>query len=785
VSSFAGRFQRDIKTVFWFALGIFIALALVSFYPQDPSFNSRGNFGTIHNWAGIIGSYLADSMYQLFGISAWLLVIGLFWLAKNNLKTEIKFFSPARFLWGLLITLSLSSLISVYFREKSLFSYHIPLGGTVGAASAKGLEKIFNTGGCSVILWTLLLLMVMFYTEKPLTKLIPRPRFQWRWYVFSFFRKAKATMRTVVAYFVEEIKKGLAGSGVKEVTVPSMDMNSDMVAEPQFKINPYEERASAAPIIPRQQLKLALTPQKKKVEIKAKVVRKVEHWMLPDINQLEDPPESRVKISERELREKGATLLEKLKQFSIFGTIVDIRPGPAVTMFEFKPNADVKISRIIDLADDISLALSSESVRIIAPIPGRDVVGIETSNSLREQVFFKEIVADDEFWDPKMLLPIVLGRAANGDTSIVELRKMPHLLVAGTTGSGKSVFLVSALTGLLVKHSPKTLRLILIDPKQVDLATFSQIPHLLMPPIVTPKKAVTALKWAIKEMEKRYRTMSKFGARGLEGFNQIVSNFSAEEIKGHEEQNQKLKADPSTALEDYYFQPLPYIVIIVEEFGDLMAVDKNNVEHTVIRLAQMARACGIHLILAMQSPRRDVITGLIKTNIPGRISFKVASKMDSRIILDESGAERLLAQGDMLFLAPGVAKPERNHGAWIQEKEVESVTRFWMKQGEPDFDPLAMRVLEGSGSEFGDPQLDGHGEIDTEMMDGMADEKYDEILAYVSTMKEVSASLLQRKFRLGYPRAARLIEIFEEQGVVGPANGSKPRQVLIDSYNNR
>ncbi len=778
------RFQRDIKTIFWLSGGIFLAIALVSFYPQDPSFNSRGNLSEIHNWAGIIGSYLADSLYQLFGISAWLLVFGLFWLAKNNIKNEVKFFSPARMLWGVLILLSLSSLISVYFKEQTLFGYRIPLSGSVGAASANGLERIFNKGGCSVVLWTLLLLMIMFYTEKPLMKLIPRISFSWRWQIYRAAKRVRYWLAVVLNYFYEEIRKSLAGSGIKQVYVPAMGETAN--SEPQFRIDiSSEDRPATAIPTPRHQLKLTPQVAKKKIEIKSKVVRKVENWMLPDINQLEDPPESRLKISASELREKGATLLEKLKQFSIFGTIEDIRPGPAVTMFEFKPNADVKISRIIDLADDISLALSSESVRIIAPIPGRDVVGIETSNSLREQVFFKEIVADDEFWDQKMTLPIVLGREANGDTSIVELRKMPHLLVAGTTGSGKSVFLVSALTGLLIKHSPKTLRLILIDPKQVDLATFSQIPHLLMPPIVTPKKAVTALKWAIKEMEKRYRTMSKFGARGLEGFNQIVSAFNPDEIKNHDEQNQKLKQDPSTAGEDYYYTPLPYIVIVVEEFGDLMAVDKNNVEHTVIRLAQMARACGIHLILAMQSPRRDVITGLIKTNIPGRISFKVASKMDSRIILDESGAERLLAQGDMLFLAPGVAKPERNHGAWIQEKEVESVTRFWMKQGEPDFDPLAMRVLEGSGSEYGDPALDGHGEDQELMMDGMADEKYDEILAYVSTMKEVSASLLQRKFRLGYPRAARLIEIFEEQGVVGPANGSKPRQVLVDSYNNR
>lgn len=787
VTAILVRFQRDIKTVFWLSAAVFLSLALISYNPKDASFNSIGNRHAVENWCGLIGSYMSDALYQMFGISAWIFVLGLIWLFRNNIKGELKFFSPIRTTWGLLLILSLSSLVSIYFKEQYIFNNQIPVGGFVGFSSAQGLEKIFNKGGVSVVLWSLILIMVMFYTEKPLTKLLPVHI----WYTklnrhininrtFGVGKSLYEALRGWIGIFRHSLSSRTKET-VKEITIKQ---EAATEKEPTFNLGLYDVEKEYEPEPkPKGQLKLSIMPAKRKIEVKAKVIRKVENWMLPDIHLLEDPPESRIKISDRELREKGALLLEKLKQFSIVGTIVDIRPGPAVTMFEFKPNADVKISRIIDLADDISLALSSESVRIIAPIPGRDVVGIETSNPTREQVYFKEIVAGDNFWDQKMLLPIVLGRQANGEPSIVELRKMPHLLVAGTTGSGKSVFLVSALTGLLFKHSPKTLRLILIDPKQVDLAAFSQIPHLLMPPIVTPKKAVTALRWAIKEMEKRYRTMSKFGARGLEGFNQIVSEFSADDIKRHEEQNQNLKQDPSTAGEDYYYAPLPYVVIVVEEFGDLMAVDKANVEHTVIRLAQMARACGIHLILAMQSPRRDVITGLIKTNIPGRISFKVASKMDSRIILDESGADRLLAQGDMLFLAPGVAKPERNHGALILEKEVEEVTKFWMNQGEPDFDQIAMRVLEGSGSEYTESMLDSGGDDSGSM--GVEDEKYDEILAYVSTMKEVSASLLQRKFRLGYPRAARLIEIMEEQGVVGPANGSKPRQVLIESYNNR
>jgi S-DNA-T family DNA segregation ATPase FtsK/SpoIIIE len=446
-------------------------------------------------------------------------------------------------------------------------------------------------------------------------------------------------------------------------------------------------------------------------------------------------------------------------------------------MYEFKPNADVKISKITELADDLSLALSTESVRIIAPLPGRDVVGIETANPKREKVVLREILEDEEFWDDKIKLPIALGKEANGNPKTVDLRKMPHLLVAGTTGSGKSVFINSLITGLLFKHSPKTLKFIFIDPKQVDLATFHSIPHLVMPPIKEPKRAVNALKWTIREMDKRYRSMSRFNVRGIEAFNERVAQFSKDELSQHQAFNDELETHNRGSTESYYYTQQPYIVVVVEEFGDLMAVDKANVEQLIVRLAQMARACGIHLVLAMQSPRRDVVTGLIKTNIPGRVSFKVASKMDSRIILDESGAERLLAQGDMLFLAPGVSKPQRHHGAWVSEDEMSRIVSFWSKQSDPEYDPGALKAVEGASSDAGDGIAAGVFE-DSESEEG-SDERYDEMVAYVSTLKEVSASLLQRRFRLGYPRAARLIEIMEQQGIVGPSNGSKPRQVLV------
>ncbi|MEQ1876762.1 MAG: DNA translocase FtsK, partial [Bdellovibrionia bacterium] len=502
-----------------------------------------------------------------------------------------------------------------------------------------------------------------------------------------------------------------------------------------------------------------------------KIQRHIENWELPKLSLLNDPPATRVKVDEKELRNTTFMLEDKLAQFDVNGKVVAVKPGPAVTMFEFKPNADVKISKITELADDLALALSSESIRIIAPVPGRDVVGIETSNPIREKVFLKDNLTDSAFWDEKVRLPVVLGKQANGEPKVVDLRKMPHLLVAGTTGSGKSVFVVSLLTGLLFRHSPKTLRLILIDPKQVDLAAFQNLPHLLMPPIQDPKKAVNSLKWAIGEMEKRYRSMSRFGARGLEEFNTVCSGLTKAQADECTKENEELEL--TSKARTYYFAPQPYIVVVVEEFGDLMSVDKFNVENCVVRLAQMARACGIHLVLAMQSPRKDVITGLIKTNIPGRISFKVASKMDSRIILDESGAERLLATGDLLFLAPGVAKPERHHGAWLSEDEINQVATFWSSQAEPQFDVNAIKALDQMGTEGFDGEDDGGLSPETE-------ERYDEILAYVSELTEVSASLLQRKFRLGYPRAARMIEMFEKEGVVGPANGSKPRQVLVN-----
>jgi S-DNA-T family DNA segregation ATPase FtsK/SpoIIIE len=778
------KYRGDLGGLFWLALSAFIGASLFSYSPTDPSLNSIVQAaGKPHNLCGYMGSFLADILYQGFGLPAWVLVAG--GLRQALFSFTIKPARKERTQWWLdiLLLVCVTCLLSLHLGDMRFFSGQIRVGGWVGHILTKGLVKAMNEVGLAILLWTALAALLVFYTDRTWSELVQRPRqtvedmLASAWFslkhALSSWRPGRARVVTVAAPAAPVL--------TNETTRPTFfKIKPEADAKPveQIEDDALATDGMVAPITGflKEHLHGRITRPKKST---VRIPRRVENWELPKLSMLEDPPSTRTRLDEREIKGKARLLVEKLAQFSVRGDVVGIKPGPAVTMFEFKPAADVKISKITDLADDLSLALSSESVRIVAPIPGRDVVGIETSNSQRESVYAKDIISQAPFWDEECRLPVALGRKADGEPRIVDLRKMPHLLVAGTTGSGKSVFIVSMITGLLFRHSPKTLKLILVDPKQVDLAAFNDVPHLIMPPIREAKKAVGALRWAIREMEKRYRSMSKFGARGLEAYNDIVENLGGDKIQEHARVNEALGGTYHP--ESYYFQPIPYIVIVVEEFGDLMVVDKVNVEQAVVRLAQMARACGIHLVLAMQSPRKDVVTGLIKTNIPGRISFKVASKMDSRIILDEGGAERLLARGDMLFLAPGVSKPERHHGPFLSENEISRVVESWREQGEPEYDAVAMKAIEGSGGGFdvdggmsgGDGETDGFGD------DEIKDDRYDEVLAWVASQKEVSASLLQRKFRLGYPRAARMIEIFETEGVVGPANGSKPRQVLV------
>lgn len=753
------RLKSDFLSICYLALSGLFSLSLFSYDPKDLSFHSKVyNWSEpTHNFCGYLGSFLSDILYQFFGLGAWFVPLLFFWLFWSRIRGERPSLEKVLF-FGVG---ALSSCLSLgFFSSFYLFDGLIFAGGAFGKNVFESLYPLVSQGGLFIIVAISFALTALVFFEKTLSEI-------------KFRKVSWATLKDKISFkglrekFTNTKKEALQIASDGGVTVAPVSILKSALPLKEEKFDTEEPLSLSMPQVKRpQKTKEPKVPKSKSYDEEA-------DWELPDLDLLGDTPEDNGSdLNDEEIQEKAKLLVTKLEQFNVKGQVTGIKTGPAVTLFEFKPNVNVKISKITELADDLSLALSSKSVRIIAPIPGRDVVGIETSNSKQGTVYLKDILSTDDFWDEDFKIPLALGKRADGNPMVVDLRKMPHLLVAGSTGSGKSVFVVSTITSLLMRYSPEDLKLIMVDPKQVDLAAFEDLPHLMLPIIKEPKKAISALRWAIREMDKRYRSMAEFGARKLEEFNGIVEELTDEEYQLCEEKNEILE-EKGLKSKTFYHEKLPYIVIIVEEFGDLMAVDKSNVEAAVVRLAQMARACGIHLILAMQSPRKDVVTGLIKTNIPGRISFKVASKMDSRIILDEAGGERLLARGDMLFLAPGVSKPMRAHGSWAPEDVIEAVVDHWKEQGEPDY----LSELSGDSDDE-----EGAGEMASYDQDEQLDDRYDEILAFVSTQKTVSASLLQRRFRLGYPRAARLVEDMESQGVIGPAQGSKPRQVLVGSF---
>jgi len=505
-----------------------------------------------------------------------------------------------------------------------------------------------------------------------------------------------------------------------------------------------------------------------------------EPFELPSLSMLDyKPPEHQT--YDREFLKRNAQILEaKLLDYKVKGKVVEIHPGPVITMYEFMPAPGVKISAIANLADDLAMALSALRIRIVAPIPGKNVVGIEVPNAARETVYLKEILSDPSYAKAKSKLTLALGKDIVGNPTCMNLAKAPHVLVAGATGSGKSVGINSFVVSLLYKAEPADVRVIMVDPKMLELSIYEGIPHLLLPVVTDPKQAATALKWAVKEMERRYRLMADMGVRNLEGLNEKVLQLLADPDMRLPEKLRlsKLKResrgdiDPRGVHLDSDGKPLeklPFIVVIIDELADLMMVASKEVEHCIARLAQMARASGIHLVLATQRPSVDVITGLIKANFPTRISFQVASKIDSRTILDRMGAEALLGMGDMLFMPPGASSVQRVHGCYVSEDEVHRIVAHLKTQGAPEYD---MGILVSDDDEEGtksEPESSG-------------DELYDQALRIAVETRTISTSFLQRKLKIGYNRAARIIEQMEEHGIIGPSDGtSRPREVFIDS----
>lgn len=747
--------------------GLFILLSLLTFSAADQSLNSWSTEAGVHNLGGRLGAQIADLFLMLFGLASYLLPGVLLLISYNLLRFKeprLRFYKTAAFC-GLLI--ALSALFAFNLEVTTVLDQQVPTGGAIGALIVRFLKTIAGTVGALLVLLPLLAASIMVLSGFSFVLFAS-------WWLENLRQKwvARQERRT---FNREEQEKQKARSEGKPL--PSSGPVIKAVSSPP----------SPRPNLFKREKKKEEAAKEKPTQESFDFISNEAGFHTPPLSLLDPPPATERRI-ERELLEMNARLLEKkLLDFGIDGEVKEICPGPVITMYEFAPAPGIKISRIAGLSDDLTMALQALSIRIVAPIPGKGVVGIEVPNRDRETVSLREIFTCDDFLQSRMKLPLVLGKDIAGLPSITDLAKAPHLLVAGSTGSGKSVSVNTMILSLLYTATPRDVRFIMVDPKMLEFSMYEGIPHLLLPVVTEPKKASLALKWAVNEMERRYRLLADKGVRNIESYNRKLAT-EAEELIGNgvsddeiiEELEEVVEEEGATVEEPLPFvvdnpeelehSHLPYIVVIVDELADLMMVAGREVEEHIARLAQKARAAGIHLILATQRPSVDVITGLIKANLPSRISFQVSSKVDSRTILDCNGAESLLGMGDMLYLPPGTGRLKRIHGAFVSDAEVQRVVDFLKKQGKPVYDQsiLEMKDAEEKGG-AGDEELD---------------ERWEDALRLVAETRQASISMVQRRLRIGYNRAARIVEMMEREGMVAPGDGtSKPREIYTDIIN--
>jgi S-DNA-T family DNA segregation ATPase FtsK/SpoIIIE len=736
-----------------FAAGLIWLISLVSHEPADPVwFFTTGGTSAPENFVGRVGAFLSELSFQLFGYAAYLIpgviaVIGwhYFWCQKPDaVYTKA---TGAALLFG-----CSSTFLSLILGSTEVAGKSFHAGGSIGAWLAALLSDYLNRTGSIIVLLTLMVLAVILSTQfsfgrmsASLLSILQDQGGSWLGYLRQRveMRRKERARRELVA---RQIKKGAP------IVARPHGGEDDLAPRPVKPTRPaqVEDPAPPArpspPVVARKKPETPPLPLSEAEPLKAPAQRRGQ-FTLPPASLL-DAPKAERKIDERELMEASRQLEEKCREFAVEGQVAQIHPGPVVTTFEFKPDAGVKYSKITSLADDLCLAMQAESV-LIDRIPGKSTVGIQIPNPNREAISLRELLESDAYQRSASKLTLALGKTIHGEPYVTDLATMPHLLIAGSTGTGKSVGLNGMLTSILFRATPDDVRLIMVDPKRLELGMYDDIPHLLTPVVVDPKKASNALRWAVREMEERYKTLASEGVRNIEQYNRNVRNVLAE----------RGASDPEAP------RPLPFIVVVIDELADLMMVAGNEVEESICRLAQMARAVGIHLILATQRPSVDVITGLIKANLPSRISFRVSSKTDSRTILDSNGAEQLLGKGDMLFLPPASSRCLRLHGPYISEQESARLASFLRKQGRPVFDDTITA----------DEEKAGPGGIEYEK-----DELYDEAARIVVSTGQASISYLQRKMRIGFSRAARLVDMMEAEGLVSPGTGGKPREVLVD-----
>ncbi len=732
------RILREVLGLVTFVVMVFITSSLISSDPADPSFNNYvpTNVIEVNNLWGIAGSYLSDCLLQTFGLASYLFSIILFVLSVRLFITKEFKFKYYKLVSYFFLILSTTGILSMRFTQVDLFDQPILTGGVVGGFLVSEVERFFNRMGSYTILILVFVSSLLISTELSLS-----------WLVRKVKDLSVSTFGLLKAYIARQ--RGKVKCKERKATPGKDKKKSDELEIPAIMDFSLKDQGVGG---------IETLIQEESDIPKPKGV-----YEFPPLSLLERKEQKVSKIDKESLIMNSRVLEKKLSDFGVEGKVTEVKPGPVITMYEYKPAPGVKINRIVNLSDDLALALRAISVRVVAPIPGKSVVGIEIPNSMRETVFFRDIVSQDTYKKSNSRLTIVLGKDIFGNPVVTDLGKMPHLLIAGATGTGKSISVNSMICSILFKADPEEVKMIMIDPKRLELSLYDGIPHLLSPVVTEPKVAATVLKWLVEEMERRYKLLAEKGVRNIDRYNRKLENESIDTSRVIEDLRGDRSLGDESESEDRH-EKLPYIVVIIDELADLMMVSSKEVEESIARLAQMARAAGIHLMVATQRPSVDVLTGIIKVNFPARISFQVSSKVDSRTILDTVGAEHLLGAGDMLILQPGTSKLQRIHGAYLSENEIRKVVAFIKQEEPPAYDESILEPKE-------DVYSRNNGEYD---------EKYDEAVELVTNTKQASISMVQRHLRIGYNRAARIIEKMEEDGVVGPSDGVKPREVLIN-----
>jgi S-DNA-T family DNA segregation ATPase FtsK/SpoIIIE len=769
------RLNEAVALVFLFT-GLFLIISLVSYQPLDPSWNTVTGAARVGNLTGRVGAFASDLLLQSFGLAAYaipllILLLGWRWISSSPIQSPwIKTLGSAMLIGSTCTALGLMSTWRPIAGE-------IPAGGVAGSLAADYLTSSLNVTGAvlfAAVCWIVSIYLVSTFEMSMLARWFRRPinaivavakSIRAFFSRFAAWQAERARMR-MLRRKAQKLKPGRlkpetraaqSGPPITDPDSPPFDPDPATHEIEDIPIRALEY----APIQPSAVPEPAPAPAPTSVVsiraprggAAAREPRQRTEFRLPPTDLLHEPT-ARSVYDSQELKEIAVRIKSKFEEFNVHGSVTQINPGPVVTTFEFKPEAGVKYSRITTLTEDLCLGLQAESI-LIERIPGKPTVGIEVPNSKREVISLRQILESEEFDTSASPLTIALGKDINGRIKVTALDSMPHLLIAGSTGSGKSVMLNSLIMSILYKAKPNQVRMIMVDPKRLEFGPYEGIPHLLTPVITDSKKATNALRNAVLEMERRLKLLASQGVRNIDQYNKKVRQL--------ETQPRNLFEDETTE----ELEQIPYVLIVIDELADLMMLERANVEESVTRLAQMARAVGMHLVLATQRPSVDVITGLIKANFPSRISFRVATRVDSRTVLDVMGAEHLLGKGDMLFLPPGSSRLTRVHGAFVSEAETARVVDFWKQQAEPEYDKSFLIA----------PPADIE-ESDSEDFEGEEDPMYHDAVRVVIEMGKASTSTLQRRLRLGYGRAARILDMMQREGIIGPPDGSRPRDVL-------